>query len=503
MAMRSPTGFVQEYNGKLIDYDHAYDVQCVDGFKVGCAYLGVPVQPCPNNWAESYWTCQNPDGSINQDIQKWQTEYFDLIDDPARFRDGDWIVWPRGCASHPQSHIAMYYQGQEFGERQNEDNRAFCLKYTEFGDASGALRWKGWKRIPEYESDLTINGHLYHMYGQSSKLRAVVLSPGLNHVQNIRQNDCDYWIYAKITGCNFFQMDPNNPDGQPYGMTFGDISAPLSDVYQNLPNQDSTLYMDMETGAFGDCAGVYVDPGHNVFSPSLVFRPNGRFEYARMVGVNHANHVSRYTFAIRCTNGMYAFGLAADELTPKQIYADFQDVPDFESMSFLDGGGSANMMRYITKDGRIEYTRDTGRETAGCLAFIGDRVPAEDMPPVIIPDQPQTPPQDAQDQPQNPETGKDEEQTMEPEKPQEKPQEQPEIQIIPDWKDPDAGKKTIYDRIVAMLAVKSIFSLVALGLFAFLTIDGKITSDQFMTVFATIMAFYFGTTYQKNGGGGD
>ena len=495
MAAKSPTGFYQQYNGKAIDYDGTYGIQCVDGAKVGYAYMGVPVIPCPNNYAESYWTCQNPDGSINASVQKWQADYFDLIDDPAKFRDGDWVIWPRGCASHPESHIAMYYHGQEFGERQYEDNRAFCLKYTDFTDASGALRWKGWARIPEYESDLTINGHLYHMYGQSSKLRTVVLSPGLNKVQNIRDNDCDYWVYAKITGSNFFQMDPNNSAGQPYGMTFGDISAPLSDVYQNLPGQDSTLYEDIETGAFGDCTGVNIDPSHNVFSPSLVFKPDGRFEYARMVGINHANHVSRYCFAIRFKNGMFAFGLAADELTPKQIAADFQDLPDFESMAFLDGGGSANMMRYITQENRVEYTRDTGRETAGCLAMIGEHLPGEDSAPVIIPEQPETPPQEPETEPQQPNDGKDEETPMEPEK----PQESPVITPVPGWNDPDADKKTIYDRIVAMLAVKSIFSLVSLGLFAFLTIEGKITADQFMTVFATIMAFYFGTTYQKNG----
>lgn len=497
MAIKSPSGFIETYDGKSIDYDGAYGVQCVDGFKVGCAYMGVPVVACPNNWAESYWSCQNPDGSINQSVLKWQTENFDLIDDPSKFRDGDWVVWMRGSASHPQSHIAMYYQGQEFGERQYEDIRGFCLKYTDFSDAAGALRWKGWAMIPEYESDITINGHDYHLYGQSSRLRTVVLSPGLNQVQNIADNDCDYWVYAKITGCNYFQMR-DDVEGQPYGMTFGDISAPLCDVYQSLANQDSTLYADIETGKFGDSTGVYIDSTHNVYSPAVVFRPNGRYEYARMVGIDHVNKVSRYTFAIRLNNGMYIFGLAADELTPKQIFADFRDLPEFESMAFLDGGGSANMMRYITKENRVEYTRNTGRETAGCLAMIGEKIPAEHTEPVIIPEipeTPETPPQATEPAPEEPETGKDEEIPME----QEKPQETPVITPLPDWTDPETGKKTVYDRIVALMAVKSIFSVTCLALFAFLVVNGKISENQFMTVFATVMAFYFGTTYQKNG----
>ena len=85
----------------------------------------------------------------------------------------------------------------------------------------------------------------------------------------------------------------------------------------------------------------------------------------------------------------------------------------------------------------------------------------------------------------------------EPETPPEQPEIEPQPVPVPGWTDPETEKKTIYDRIVALLAVKSIFSVVALALFAFLVIGGKIDSDQFMTVFATVMAFYFGSTYQK------
>ena len=75
--------------------------------------------------------------------------------------------------------------------------------------------------------------------------------------------------------------------------------------------------------------------------------------------------------------------------------------------------------------------------------------------------------------------------------------EKPEIEPVPDWKDPDAGKTTIYDRVVAMLAVKSIITLVCLYLFGNLVLKGAISSEQFMMIFSTVMAFYFGTTFQK------
>ena len=64
-GMKTPDSFVTEYTGKAIDYDGAYGVQCVDGFKVGCRYLGIPVMSTPNNWADGYWTGLNANGLPN------------------------------------------------------------------------------------------------------------------------------------------------------------------------------------------------------------------------------------------------------------------------------------------------------------------------------------------------------------------------------------------------------------------------------------------------------
>nr|MCR5372698.1 hypothetical protein [Solobacterium sp.] len=50
-----PSEFVSKYIGQRIDYDAAYDVQCVDGFKVFCKWAGIPVKATPNNWANGYW----------------------------------------------------------------------------------------------------------------------------------------------------------------------------------------------------------------------------------------------------------------------------------------------------------------------------------------------------------------------------------------------------------------------------------------------------------------
>lgn len=49
------------------------------------------------------------------------------------------------------------------------------------------------------------------------------------------------------------------------------------------------------------------------------------------------------------------------------------------------------------------------------------------------------------------------------------------------------------DRIAKLLSVKSIVTLVLTAVYAFLSVTGRITSQDFMTVFTVVIAFYFGT----------
>ena len=54
----------------------------------------------------------------------------------------------------------------------------------------------------------------------------------------------------------------------------------------------------------------------------------------------------------------------------------------------------------------------------------------------------------------------------------------------------------IIKRLGNLLSVKSIVTLVLTGVFAYMAIVGKISLD-FMTIYAVIIAFYFGTQSQK------
>ena len=53
------------------------------------------------------------------------------------------------------------------------------------------------------------------------------------------------------------------------------------------------------------------------------------------------------------------------------------------------------------------------------------------------------------------------------------------------------------EAITKLIKVKSILTLVLTAVFAYLSVVGTITADQFMTIFTTIVGFYFGTQYEK------
>ena len=53
------------------------------------------------------------------------------------------------------------------------------------------------------------------------------------------------------------------------------------------------------------------------------------------------------------------------------------------------------------------------------------------------------------------------------------------------------------ERLTKLLAVKSIVTLVLCAVFAFLAITGRISGQEFLTVFTVVISFYFGTQHQK------
>lgn len=56
--------------------------------------------------------------------------------------------------------------------------------------------------------------------------------------------------------------------------------------------------------------------------------------------------------------------------------------------------------------------------------------------------------------------------------------------------------KTIKDKFEKLIDVKSIMTLMLTVTFCILAMAGKVDSDQYLTVFAVVVSFFFGT---KNG----
>lgn len=130
---KTPDDFYRAYNGKRIDDDGAYGVQCVDAFRVFCKWaLNGKVWATGTGHADGYWYYRNRYSAYFIEVKV------------SQLKDGDWVFWKVGSRSHPSSHVAMYYHGMEFGQNQG-GNRGFCLKATTFSDALGGLRWKGWQ----------------------------------------------------------------------------------------------------------------------------------------------------------------------------------------------------------------------------------------------------------------------------------------------------------------------------------------------------------------------
>ena len=54
------------------------------------------------------------------------------------------------------------------------------------------------------------------------------------------------------------------------------------------------------------------------------------------------------------------------------------------------------------------------------------------------------------------------------------------------------------NRISKLLTIKSIVTIALTAVFAYLSATGKIKSEQFIMIYTTVIAFYFGTQHEKD-----
>ena len=56
---------------------------------------------------------------------------------------------------------------------------------------------------------------------------------------------------------------------------------------------------------------------------------------------------------------------------------------------------------------------------------------------------------------------------------------------------------TVKKTVQSLLTVKSIVTIILTVVFSYLAVVGRISGEQFLTIFSVVVAFYFGTQYQK------
>ena len=57
------------------------------------------------------------------------------------------------------------------------------------------------------------------------------------------------------------------------------------------------------------------------------------------------------------------------------------------------------------------------------------------------------------------------------------------------------------DIIAKLLTIKSIVTILLTMVFSVLALMGEISGSEFLTIFVTVIAFYFGTQHEKKAGG--
>ena len=53
------------------------------------------------------------------------------------------------------------------------------------------------------------------------------------------------------------------------------------------------------------------------------------------------------------------------------------------------------------------------------------------------------------------------------------------------------------ERLAKLINVKSIIAIVLCGVFSYLAVAGKVSAQQFLTIFTVIISFYFGSQVEK------
>lgn len=356
----TPAEFHKRYMNWGKDVDGVAGIQCVDFAKEMFRLAKVPNYTAPiggDGYADNIW----------YNRERW-SKWFDFI--PAgQFQDGDMVIFPhksRGGWTHPSSHVCFYYSPNiEFGTNQG-GNRKACDKVTNYSDALGALRWKGWAKEtlnPKYGNNYIFhNGIVFRLCRGDAKrgYGLHLISTGDDGVKPIKQIDSDALIVAGKVNANYFVLKT----GSHLGVEQGETKTGFVD---KAPKQKEYLvYYQLKNGTCeyttSDNYWCYRDEVIFACQPYSVRLHNGKKVFARSTGCGDKDDIKNYqTFAMKIGSD-WCVGVTTTKCCPRDV-CEFAEECDASECIIMDSGGSS---QYIYS-GKVQF-QATRRKLPNVLA---------------------------------------------------------------------------------------------------------------------------------------
>lgn len=360
-----PDEFHQKYMGWGKDVDGVAGIQCVDLFKEFLRIIGVPNWSAPiggDGYADNIWYNRSR-------WAQWLTPV-----SRGQFQDGDIVLFPhrrRGGTTHPNSHVCFWYSGKEFGTNQSASRKA-CDKATNWTDALGGLRWKGWGRMElkgGYQ-EVKISGVTVTAYKSNNHL-GLINAGGLKKLDQI---DMEGILIYERSGNDLFDAA---------GTVYGPRICLNGQVDEPEDSKNYLYYAILKDGSlsFGDWDGKYKDPaGYQcMFSPKAIYATGKITKYAPQYGIKALSESVWQAYVAHLADGSFVKGVSKGAINASALWSGLQAY-GADSLAIMDGGsggiGSAQQ-RYWNGSAAVD-AQTSGRAVGDILVFYD---PAETEKP--------------------------------------------------------------------------------------------------------------------------
>lgn len=364
MQYPSPLSFYQQTFGKYYNVDGAFGYQCWDLLAENCRGDEVPlavIHCSTTGYVEDIWNLRFKSGILN---------YFDIVP-LSELRNGDWVIWGSNYYLTPKSHVAMYWNGQAYGQSQSGIKYANLVGYLDFKQALGAFRLKAW----EDNSTMYVGanqiiydqyaGQEITVYGQPENDSITLISAKTNgkvhgnNVQLINDIDDGDHVYDAKLNCNYFVAQTGEALGVRCGL----------DEW-NVPRQNKFLYYALLKNGFTE-VGMDNDFWYTnkdvqfACSPYAVLIKDGfDCDFVSPAVALTKTQATTQSMLIK-TNERFVFAIVKGKLTPDQCKAWAKSISGIQDLVLLDSGGSTCMQIAYN----VIYGTSEHRKISNALAF--------------------------------------------------------------------------------------------------------------------------------------